>query len=128
MLSILLKQSKQNYYEQHFASDWNNMENTWKGIKSLITIENITSSVLRTVPQDDKTITDPYDIAKYFSSDAETTKQIIKYSQKHFPDYLKHQYNGSIFIQPTISEEITTVNLLSTRINLVEQTVSLTEY
>ena len=37
---------------------------------------------------------------------ANTTKQNINYSHKHFPEYLKHQCNNSLFIQPTDCEEI----------------------
>ena len=35
VLSILMKKSKQAYYHKHFERNWNNIKNTWKGIKSL---------------------------------------------------------------------------------------------
>ena len=56
------------------------------------------------------TITNPYDIANtfhnYFASIAETTKNNIKYSQKHFSDYLKEECESTIFVKPTSKEEI----------------------
>ena len=59
----------------------------------------------QTISQDKNTITNPYDSANifnnYFSSFAETTKLNIQYSPKHFSDYLKHQFNNSILVQPT---------------------------
>ena len=46
-----------------------------------------------------------YDIANifnnYFSSIANTAKENIKYSHKHFSDFLNNQCKNSMFIQPT---------------------------
>ena len=59
------------------------------------------------------TITNPYDIANtfnnYFASIAETRKKSIKYSHKHFSDYLSNETSGTIFMQPTDKEEIVTI-------------------
>ena len=56
------------------------------------------------------TMTNLYDIAgpfnNYFASLAETTKSNIKYSHKHFSDYLTNQCDSAIFLQPTRKEEI----------------------
>ena len=41
MLSTLLKKGKSNYYNQYFRANMNNIKNTWKGIKSILTIKNI---------------------------------------------------------------------------------------
>ena len=40
MLSTLMKKSKQAYYNKYFETNWNNIKNTWKGIKSLIYLKN----------------------------------------------------------------------------------------
>ena len=70
----------------------------------------------RTISQGENLITNPYDIANifnnYFPSIANTAKENIKYSHKHFSDYLNNQCKNSIFIQPTDSEEI--ANIIST--------------
>ena len=58
----------------------------------------------------ENTTTSPCEIANvfnnYFASVAEIGKQNINYSHKHFSEYLKHQCNNSLFIQPTDSEGI----------------------
>ena len=44
MLSTF-KKSKSNYYNQYFRANMNNVKNNWKGIKSIITIKNISSDI-----------------------------------------------------------------------------------
>ena len=58
----------------------NNIKNTWKGIKSLISLKTVASHVPTVMSLDNgDTIASPYDIAKifhnYFVSIAETTKK-----------------------------------------------------
>ena len=79
-----MKKSKQTYYDKYFEKNWNNIKNTWKGIKSLISLKTVVSNVPTLLPLDNgDTITNPYDIANtfnnYFASIAETTKKSIKY-------------------------------------------------
>ena len=110
LLSTLMKKSKQAYYEKYFERNWNNIKNTWKGIKSLINLKTATSRVPTVLSLDyGDTITNPYDIANtfnnYFSSIAETTKKSIKYSHK----YLSNESSTTIFLQPTDKEEITSI-------------------
>ena len=38
LLSTLMKKSKQAYYDKYFEKNWNNIKNTWKGTKSLISL------------------------------------------------------------------------------------------
>ena len=63
----------------------------------------------------DDTITNPYDIANtfnnYFASIAETTKKSIKYTHKHFSEYLSNESDGTIFLQPTDKEEIANIGI-----------------
>ena len=82
------------------------IKNTWKGIKSLISIKTIASHVPTVLSlHNGDTITNPFDIANtfnnYFASIAETTKKSIKYSHKHFSDYLSNETSSTIFLQPT---------------------------
>ena len=76
-------------------------------------MKNVISTVPRTLSHGENTTTNPCEIANvfnnYFASVAETAKQNINYSHKHFSEYLKHQCNNSIFIQPTDSEEIANI-------------------
>ena len=59
------------------------------------------------------TLTNPYDIVNtfnnYFVSIAETTKKIVKFSQKHFSDYLSNESSSTIFLQPTDKEEVANI-------------------
>ena len=65
LLSTLMKKSKQAYYDKYFERNWNNIKNTWKGIKSLISLKTI-PTVLSF--DNGKTITNPYDIAIFLIS------------------------------------------------------------
>ena len=44
-----------------------------------------------------------------FASIAETTKKSIKYTHKHFTDYLSNESDSTIFLQPTDKEEIANI-------------------
>ena len=106
LLSTLMKKSNQAYYDKYFERNWNNIKNTWKGIKSLISLKTAASSVPTVLSLDNcDIITNPYDIANtfnnYFASIAETTKKSIKYSHKH----LSNESSSTIFLQPTDKEE-----------------------
>ena len=58
-----MKKSKQVYYK-YFGRNCNNIENTWKGIKSLISPKTVASHVSTILSLDNgDTITNPYDIA-----------------------------------------------------------------
>ena len=114
LLSTLTKKSKQAYYDKYFERNWNNIKNTWKGIKSLISLKTVASSVPTVLSLDNgDTITNPYDIANtfnnYFASIVETTKKSTKYSYKHFSDYLSNESSSTIFLQPTDKEEIANI-------------------
>ena len=39
LLSILLKRSRTNYYNHYFDINWNNIKNTWKEIKAILSIK-----------------------------------------------------------------------------------------
>ena len=87
------------------------MKNTWKGIKFPISLKTVASSISTVLSLDNgDTITNPYDIANtfnnYFASIAETTKRSMKYSHKHFSDYLSNESSSKIFLQPTDKKEI----------------------
>ena len=81
-----MKKSKQTYYDKYFERNWNNIKNTWKGIKSLISLKTVASSVptVHSLNNGD-TITNPYDIANtfnnYFATIAEMfqMKVIVQY-------------------------------------------------
>ena len=91
-----MKKSKQSYYDKYFERNWNNIKNIWKGIKSLISLETVASRVPTVLSLNNgDAITNFYDIANtfnnYLASIAETTNKSIKYSHKHFSDYLSNK-------------------------------------
>ena len=63
-----MKQSKQNYYKKYFENNWNNIKTTWKGIKTTISIKNITAAVLHSIKFNNKTITDPTAMSNVFNN------------------------------------------------------------
>ena len=114
LLYTYMKKSKQAHYDRYFQKNWENIKNTWKEIKSLISLKTVASSIPTVLSLDNgDTITNPYDIANtfinYFASIAQTTKKSIKYTHKHFQDYLSNESDGTIFLQPTDKEEIANI-------------------
>ena len=72
-----MNKRKQDYYDKYFERTWNNIKNTWKGIKSLISLKTVASHVPTILSLDNgDTITNPYianTFNKYFASIAEIT-------------------------------------------------------
>ena len=114
LLFTLMKKIKQAYYDRYFEEYWNNTKNTWKGVKYLISLITVASSIPTVLSLDNgDTITNPYDIANTFNncfvSMAETTKNSIKYSHKHFSDNLSNESDSTIFLEPTDEEELANI-------------------
>ena len=80
LLSTLMKKSKQAYYDKYFEKNWKNIKNTWKGIKSLVSLKTVASNIpiVLSLGHSD-TVTNPCDIANtfnnYFASIADNTKK-----------------------------------------------------
>ena len=107
-----MKKSKQAYYDRYLERNWNITNNTWKGIKPLISLKTEAFSIPIVLSLDNgNTITNPYDIPNtfnnYFAFIAETTKKSIKYSYKHF----SKESDTTIFLQPT--DKVKIVNIIS---------------
>ena len=67
-LSTLLKQSKKIYYNNHFRNNINNIKNTWKGIKSTISLNTKESESPKIILNNKgEFITNPNDIANQFN-------------------------------------------------------------
>ena len=86
-----MKKSKQ-AYNKYFKTNWNNIKNTWKVIKFLISVKTVASSAPAVLSCGNGN-TNSYDIANtlnnYFASIAETTKNNIKYSINIFQTILR---------------------------------------
>ena len=106
-LLIRAKQTRNNN-GKIFRSHWNNIQNTWKGIKPLISQKTAASSVPIVLSFDNFCgIANTFN--NYFASIAETIKKIIQYSHKHVSDYLPNESSSTIFLKPTDKEEIANI-------------------
>ena len=66
ILSALLKRSKQSYFTNYFQTDIDDLKNTWKSTKKLISLKRTANSVSSTVIENDITLTKPKDFANAF--------------------------------------------------------------
>ena len=46
IIATLMKKSKQNYFKKYFESKMKNLKNTWKGIKSIISLKKVCLNLL----------------------------------------------------------------------------------
>ena len=101
------------YFSNFFGSNWNNIKNTWKGIKSLITLKDISTTVPRALIHNNKTVINPVEVANIFNkhlvSIAEKTRASVIYSHKHFSEYMKNNSSNSFFLSPTSKNEISSI-------------------
>ena len=111
--SLLTKENKQKYYTKYFESDWNNIRNTWKEVKTVISFKNITTTIPHSIEFNKKTITDPTIMSNFsnnfFTSIAEKTKSCIKFSSKHYTIYLSNTNINTSFLSPTGKNEISLI-------------------
>ena len=108
-----MKHCKTNYYNHYFESKWNDIKNTWKGSKSILTIKNISADIPKSLSVYGTTISNPMAIwnvfKNYFSSIDNKTKLTISFSHKIFSDFLKNRSNVSLFVSPADKTEIENV-------------------
>ena len=108
-----MKKSKQNYFTKYFESNIKNLKNTWKGIKSIISLKNSASSSPNLLNFNNELTSDPLKIANvfnnYFSSIGEKAQSKIRFSNKTYTDYLQGNNLNSFFITPTDSKEVISI-------------------
>ena len=99
MSSTLMKKSKMNYHNHYFRNDWDNIKNTWKGIKSILNVNKTHSNIPKILVSNNTRSAEPIEITNIFknflTSVAAKTKESIKYSHKHFSNFLKNRTNKS---------------------------------
>ena len=110
IIAILIKKSKQNYFSKYFESNIENLKNTWKGIKIIISLKNSASTSTNLLNFNNELTSGPLKIANvfnnYFSSIGEKTQSKIRFSGNNYMDYLHGKNFNSFFITPTDSEEV----------------------
>ena len=110
LISTLMKTSKQNYYSKYFESNLTNIKNTWKGIKSIISMRSSSSVTPTLLTFQNETTDNLKRIASIFnnvfSTISKKTQAKIKYSYKKCIDYLTNENPNSFFLSPKDKEEI----------------------
>ena len=112
IIATLMKKSKQNYFTKYFESNIKNLKNTWKGIKSIISLKSSASSSPNLLNFNNELTSDPLKIANvfknYFSSIGEKTQSKIRLSKKTSDDLHSDNLN-CVFITHTNSEEVISI-------------------
>ena len=57
-----------NYYNHYFKTNWDNIKNTWKGIKSILNINNTYSNISKILVSNDTTSAETIEIANIFNN------------------------------------------------------------
>ena len=109
LISALMKRSKQNNYTKYFENNLTSIKNTWKEIKSIISMRSSSSITPTLLTFQNETIDNSKRIANifnnYFSTIGKKSQAKIKYSHKNYTDYLTNENSNSFFLSPTDKEE-----------------------
>ena len=110
-LSTSLKQSKRFYYNNYFRNNINNIKNTWKGIKSIISLNTKESESPKIILKNKgEFLTNPNDIANHsnnlFCTVAPTIQSNIKPNFKSSEQYLIEACKESFQISSCTKNEI----------------------
>ena len=92
LLFTLMKGSKKSYFTNYLQNNLNDLKSTWKGIKNLIFLKEFSIVVLSNTFDNDRSLTEPQEIAnafnKYFVNVATDIHCSIRYSKNNFHDFL----------------------------------------
>ena len=106
----LCRQSKKLYYQKYFEINSVNLRNTWRGIKSIINLNEKDKSTPSSIMINGELNTDHSEIANefnnYFSSIAGKLQASIHTQGQDFNSYLHNKSKYSLFITPTTKYEI----------------------
>ena len=114
----VIRQSRERFLDDFFSKNITNIKNTWKGIKSLIKMNNSNRGQPSSLMVNNKLISKPKQVAEtfneYFSSIADKLQNKIKHVDKDFSSYLKKANPFNFFIMLTnVLEVINNINDLS---------------
>ena len=91
----LCRKSKKLHFQKFFTENANNAKDTWKGIKSIINIDNGSKTSPTSLIVENKLISEPTEIANnfnnYYSSVAKKLQGDIHYCGQDFKSYLKNK-------------------------------------
>ena len=111
LITILCKQSKDQYYKSYFATNLHNSKSIWKGINSILgRSKNNKNSSVKSLLVDNSVCSDPQIIANtfnnFFSKVADNVRRKIPQPFYRYSDYLSNPNPNSLFLTPTDSTEI----------------------
>ena len=92
LFSTLMKEIKRTYVTNYFQNNLNDLKSTWKGIKKLISLKELSNIAPSNIFDNDRSLTEPQKIAnafnKYFVNVATDIQSSIRYSKNNFQDFL----------------------------------------
>ena len=101
------------YFTKICNDNLNNLKNTWKSIKNLISLKNVPHSSPSSIYYNNETVTSPFEITNafnnYFSNIALDIQSSIKYSAKEFHEFLPPLSIKSFFLTLTDKNEIISI-------------------
>ena len=85
-MSLLLKKSRKSYFTNYLQNDLNDLKSTWKGMKNLISLKELSNVAPSTILGNGRSLTESQDIAnvfnKYFVNVATDIQSSIRYFKK----------------------------------------------
>ena len=111
----VIRESKKLHFKKYFTENINNIQNTWKGIKSVININNSIRNEPSCIRINNNIITEPKEIANnfnnYFANIGQNLQSKIYQKDLNYKEYLTQENDYSFFIKPTDKEEI--INIIN---------------
>ena len=111
-LKHLLLSSKKSYYDNYFIKNQNNIKETWKGIKQLITFRQSFTNVPTTLEVGNSKLSNSQSIANafnnYFATIGSNLANAIPTATNPFENYLNAPICNSFLLFPTTATEIET--------------------
>ena len=112
-LAKMERDTKVDYYQKYFAANKNKASAIWKGIWSIVNLNNTTRKDITLLNDKGKNISDPIKISellnKYFVNVVPSIDKKIPKELKNFKDYTsKIKVNRSFFLNPTTHKKYST--------------------
>ena len=110
-LTKMKRDSKIDYYRKYFEVNKNKASSIWKGIRSIVNIQNSSKKDIKLLNDKGSNISDPKKIVdlfnKYFVKVGPNIDERIPKAHKHFTEYMsKLKVNKTIFLTPANPREI----------------------
>ena len=110
-ITKLKRESKKEYYKNYFERHKSNASSIWKGIRSIVKINQHPRKDIKIIDDNGRNVSNPTKIANHFNeffvNIGTNIDDKIPQSKNHYSDFLKDiSYNESFILSPTTTEEI----------------------